>query len=73
VALVAEFIAGSRTVEAFVAWREWQKWKRVDPSGAALYRAACRLDAGVAIISLTVACLVWWLLVRDPEPDFRLL
>lgn len=62
VVLVTGFIAGSRTVDALRSWREWRSWAVRDPSGADAYRTFIVLDAAIALVSLLIAGLVWWLL-----------
>jgi hypothetical protein len=62
IVLVAGYIAGSRTVDALRSWREWHSWAVKDPSGAEAYRTFFLVDAAVALVSLLIAGLVWWLL-----------
>ena len=62
VVLVTGFIAGSRTVEAVRSWQEWHNWAAQDPSGAQAYRTFFQVNLAVALISLAIAGLVWWLL-----------
>jgi hypothetical protein len=62
VVLVTGFIAGNRAVDAIRSWREWHVWQIRDPSGAEAYRTFFVVSASIAVISLTVAALVWWLL-----------
>ena len=62
VVLVTGFIAGSRTVEAARSWQEWQAWAAQDPSGAEVYRTFFLVNVAVAVLSLAIASLVWWLL-----------
>ena len=62
IVLVSGFIAGSRTVDAFRSWREWRSWAVRDPSEADAYRTFFLMDAGIALVSLLIAGLVWWLL-----------
>jgi hypothetical protein len=62
IVLVTGYIAGSRTVDALRSWREWHSWAVKDPSGADAYRTFFLVDAAVALVSLLIAGLVWWLL-----------
>jgi hypothetical protein len=62
VVLVTGYIAGSRTVDAARSWQEWHSWAGADPSGAEGYRSFFLGNAAVALISLSIAGLVWWLL-----------
>jgi hypothetical protein len=62
VVLVTGFIAGSRTVDAARSWIEWHRWDKQDPSGADAYRQFFMVDIAVALLSLAIAGLVWWLL-----------
>jgi len=62
VVLVTGFIAGSRTVEAVRSWQEWHSWAVQDPSGAEAYRTFFLVNLVVALLSLSIAGLVWWLL-----------
>ena len=62
VVLVAGFIAGNHTADAVRAWREWHSWAGQDPSGAEAYRTFFLVSTSVAVLSLSIAGLVWWLL-----------
>jgi hypothetical protein len=62
IVLITGFIAGSRTVDALRSWREWHSWMVRDPSGADAYRTFFMVDVAVALVSLLIAGLVWWLL-----------
>jgi hypothetical protein len=66
VVLFTGFLAGSRAVDAGFAWREWQG------SGGSHDAAANReyflVDLAVAVLSLAIAALVWWLLRPKPPP-----
>ena len=62
VVLVTGFIAGSRTVDAARSWQEWHIWAVRDPSGADAYRTFFLVNTAVALLSLCIAGLVWWLL-----------
>ena len=62
VVLITGFIAGSRTVEAARSWQEWHTWAAQDPSGAEAYRTFFLVDVALALLSLSIAALVWWLL-----------
>jgi hypothetical protein len=62
VVLVTGFIAGSRTVDAARSWQEWHNWAAQDPSGADAYRTFFLVNTAVALLSLSIAGLVWWLL-----------
>ncbi len=62
VVLLAGIIAGSRTVSAVQAWQQYRLWRERDPSGADAYRTFAQVDTGIALLSLAVAVLIWWLL-----------
>lgn len=62
VVLVTGFIAGSRSVDAIRSWREWHDWAARDPSGADAYRSFFLVNVAIALLSLAIAGLVWWLL-----------
>jgi hypothetical protein len=62
VVLVTGFLAGSRTIDAVRSWRDWHSWAVRDPSAADAYKTFFMVNAGVALVSLLLAGLVWWLL-----------
>jgi uncharacterized membrane-anchored protein YitT (DUF2179 family) len=62
VVLITGFLAGSRLVQALRSWQEWHRWDVQDPSGADAYRSFFLVNMAVAITSLMIAGLVWWLL-----------
>ena len=62
VVLGAGFIAGNYTVGAVRAWQEWPSWAGKDPSGAEAYRTFFLVSTTVALLSLSIAGLIWWLL-----------
>jgi hypothetical protein len=62
IVLLAGIIAGGRAVDAVQAWREWHRWVERDPSAADAYRTFWMVDVGVAVLSLAMALLIWWLL-----------
>ena len=62
VVLVTGFMAGSRIVDAAHSWQEWHSWAVNDPSGAEAYRTFFVVNLTVALLSLSIAGLVWWLL-----------
>jgi hypothetical protein len=62
VVLVTGFIAGSRIIDAARSWQEWHSRSVQDPSGADAYRTFFLVNMGVALLSLSIAGLVWWLL-----------
>ena len=66
IVLLGGFLAGTRTVGAFEAWRQWRTVVVTDPSAAELYQTTAILDVGVAVLSVTIAFVVWWLL-RPPS------
>ena len=68
VVLLTGFIAGSRTVDAARSWQEWHAWSLQDPSGADAYRTFFLVNMAVALLSLCIAGLVWWLL-RPGAPE----
>jgi hypothetical protein len=66
VVLFLGYLAGSRSVGAVEAWRQWHEVAESDPSAADLYRTTFQLDAGMVIVSVVIASVVWWLL-RPPR------
>lgn len=62
VVLLTGFIAGGRIVGAAQSWMEWQRWSVLVPSSAGAYRHLFLENTAVALVSLTIAALVWWLL-----------
>jgi hypothetical protein len=62
IVLVAGIIAGSRAVSALQAWQQWRLWRERDPSGADGYRSFAEVDTVIAVLSLAIAVLIWWLL-----------
>jgi hypothetical protein len=62
VVLVAGFIAGSRAVSAVQSWHQWRLLRESDPSGADAYLTVAEVDTVIAVLSLAVAVLLWWLL-----------
>ena len=70
VVLITGFIAGSRTIDAAQSWQEWHSWATRDPSGAEAYRTFFLVNTAVALLSLSIAGLVWWLL-KPGVPEGR--
>jgi hypothetical protein len=62
--LLCGAVAGSRTVDALRAWQEWHRWLNQDPSGAEAYRTFFTVNSAIALGSLALAALLWYLL-RD--------
>lgn len=60
------FLAGGRVISALQSWQEYRVWRERDPSAADAYLTFARIDAAVAILSLSIAGLVWWLLRPGP-------
>jgi hypothetical protein len=60
--LLAGVIAGGRAIGAAQACAEARRWSARDPSEAEALRSFCQVDAAVALLSLAIAALVWWLL-----------
>jgi uncharacterized membrane protein len=72
VVLLTGIIAGGRAVDAAQAWRQWHRWLDHDASAADAYRTFWLVDTAVAVVSLAIAVLVWWLLrPRVPAPSRR--
>lgn len=67
VVLVTGFIAGSRIIDAARSWREWHTWAARDPSSADAYRTFFLMNSTIALLSLSIAGLVWWLLRPNPR------
>ena len=61
-ALLTGFIAGGRAISALQSWREYRVWSERDPSAADAYLTFARTDTAIAMLSLGLAGLVWWLL-----------
>jgi hypothetical protein len=70
IVLITGFIAGSRSVDALRSWREWHSWAVRDPSGAEAYRTFFMMNAAIALVSLLIAGLVWWLLRPSSRREF---
>ena len=69
-ALLAGVIAGSRGVSAVQSWQQYRTLHESDPSGADAYLTFAQVGAAIAILSLCLAALVWWLLGRGGHaPD----
>jgi hypothetical protein len=66
VVLFTGFLAGSRAVDAWFAWKKWQG-TGASPQ-AASYREYFLVDLAVALLSLGIAGLVWWLLRPKSPP-----
>lgn len=66
VVLLGGVVAGGRLVAAVQALRQARELAATDPSAADLFRTTAELDAGIAVASVCLAALVWWLL-RDPR------
>jgi hypothetical protein len=67
VVLITGFIAGSRVIDAAHSWREWHTWAAQDPSSAGAYRTFFLVSSTIALLSLAIAGLVWWLLRPNPR------
>jgi hypothetical protein len=61
VVLLAGFLAGSRVVDAAQTWREWRVAAAASQNAAELHGYFLR-DLGIAVLSLAIAALIWWLL-----------
>ncbi len=66
--LLTAFIAGGRLIGAYQAGSEWRSWAVRDPSAAEAYRTFFVADLVIALLSLAIAGLVWWLL-RDQREN----
>jgi hypothetical protein len=62
VVLFTGFLAGSRAIAAAQSWRAWRHHLGQDPMSAGAYRSYFLTDVAVAVLSLVIAGLVWWLL-----------
>jgi len=71
VALVGGVFAGARAIEAVQSWRQYRTWSERDPSGAAAYLTFAQVDVAVAVITVVMAGLVWWLLGPASTPRLR--
>lgn len=67
VVLLTGFLAGSRAVDAVQSWNEWHRQRATDPSAADAYYTFFLVDLAVAVVSLSIAALVWWLLRPQAE------
>jgi len=65
VALLAGVIAGERGVGAVQSWQQYRALKARDPSASDAYLTFTQVDAAIALVSLCLAGLVWWLLGRE--------
>jgi len=61
VVLLAGFLAGNRVVDAAQTWQEWRMAPAALPNAAEL-RGYFLRDLGIAVLSLAIAGLIWWLL-----------
>jgi hypothetical protein len=66
VVLLAGLLAGMRGVSAVQAWQEYLSWRVRDPSGADAFLSFAKADATIAVLGISLAALVWWLL-RPPS------
>jgi hypothetical protein len=69
VALLAGIIAGSRGVSAVQSWQQYRMLHEGDPSGADAYLTFAQVDAAIAVVSLCLAGLLWWLLGNGKPRD----
>jgi hypothetical protein len=67
--LLGGSLAGTRVVDAARSWREWHRWAVTDPSAADLYRTDFMLDAGIVLVVLAGAGLVYRILGRRPNDE----
>ena len=44
------------------AWRDWHRWAVSDPSAADLYRTEFWVELTIALLTVAVVGLVYWLL-----------
>jgi hypothetical protein len=65
VVLLAGALAGVKMVSAAQAWQQYLWWREGDPSGAAAYLTFAEVDVAIAVVAVSLAGLVWWLL-RSP-------
>jgi hypothetical protein len=65
VVLLAGALAGTKIVSAAQAWQQYLSWRQRDPSGAAAYLSFAQVDVAIAVVAVSMAGLVWWLL-RSP-------
>jgi hypothetical protein len=49
-------------VAAAQAWRDWHRWAVSDPSAADLYRTEFWVELTIALLTVAVVGLVYWLL-----------
>jgi hypothetical protein len=60
--LVATVIAVSQAAGAFQSWRQYREWRVRDPSAGDAYLTFAQVDGVLAVFSLGIAVLGWWLL-----------
>jgi hypothetical protein len=60
--VIGGVVAGEQAVEAIGAWQEWHTWVHSDPSAADAYRTFFWLNSAAAVVSVTLAALLWHLL-----------
>jgi hypothetical protein len=53
-------------VAAAQAWRDWHRWAVSDPSAADLYRTEFWVELTIALLTVAVVGLVYWLLRPGP-------
>jgi hypothetical protein len=56
------FFIGGRLIDAWRAWRLWQRTIATDPSAADLYRTTVWLDLASAAVVAAIVGLAYWLL-----------
>jgi hypothetical protein len=62
IVLLAGMLAGAQAVGAYQYWRQYRQWRDSDPSAADAYLTFAQVDALLAVVSLAVAGLLWWML-----------
>ena len=65
VVLLAGALTGTKIVSAAQAWQQYLSWRDRDPSGAAAYLTFAEVDVAIALVAVSLAGLIWWLL-RSP-------
>ena len=70
-ALTGGIFAGGRAIQAVQSWQQYRVWRERDPSGAASYLTFAQVDVAVAVVSILLAALVWWLLRPELKSEPR--
>ena len=68
IVLIMGFLAGSHVVDAVQSWNAWRAGAAHDASSAGAFRAYFWQSLAIALVSLALAGLTWWLLRPKTSP-----